>query len=151
MTMKTMDFTSELSQLMKFAGLTATAIRMYSAYNPHGYESGNFGGRVADPSRSPVDLMFLSDALHHLERIGLAIERADQKDIVETCDDLIIIYNGYLGQTTPRRPGRESKPTFDFWAHLVNVRSAMEALTEIRNKALLNFVGPRDGIEMPAR
>jgi hypothetical protein len=128
-----LDFTPELAQLIKFAGRTATAIRMYSAYNPLGYENGFFQGRSVDPARSPVDLMFLADALHHFESIGIEIERAEPSRIVETCDYLLKIYMQYQVEST--HDSHQSKPTFEFWAHLVNLGAVVEALTRIRNKA----------------
>jgi len=126
--------TTELVQLMKFTGLTATAIRMYSAYNRHGYSSGSFGAREADPARSPVDLMFLADALHHFERIGDAIESGDAKIIVSTCDALLSVYENYEIEN-PRFGDRQSKPTFELWSDLVHLNDVKKALSSIRRKA----------------
>lgn len=131
---QSINFTSELVRLMKFTGMTATAIRMYSAYNSHGYSSGSFGEKRADPARSPVDLMFLADALHHFERIGYAVESGNTANIVSTCDELLAIYENYEIEN-PRFGDRQSKPTFELWANLVHLNEVKQALSDIRRKA----------------
>ncbi|MDF2461825.1 MAG: hypothetical protein K0Q43_60 [Ramlibacter sp.] len=128
------DYTHELLQLMKFAGLTATAIRMYSAYNPQGYESGFFGARHADPARSPVDLMFLADAVHHFERLGLDIESGDTGRIIESCDHLLKTFSDYQVETP--QFASQAKPAFELWGHLVKLDDAKDAFLRIRNKAV---------------
>lgn len=131
---QSIDYTTELAQLMKFAGLTATAIRMYSAYNGHGYSDGIFGAKRADPARSPLDLMFLADALHHFERIGDAVEGGVSQTIISTCDDILSIYETYEVEN-PRFGERQSKPTFELWSNLVHLNDAKMALSSIRGKA----------------
>lgn len=132
---QTIDFTKELLQLIKFTGQTATAIRMYSAYNSDGYSSGHFGSKRSDPARSPLDLMFLADALHHFERLGDALESCDHDRIISTCDDLLTIYNNYE-KDNPRFGDRQSRPTFQLWAGLVNLSEVRQALSGIRGKTL---------------
>ncbi len=129
------DYTTELAQLMKFAGSTATAIRMYSAYNDGGYSYGTFGNKRADPARSPLDLMFLADALHHFEQIGFAVEGGDARAIISTCDDVMTIYENYQVEN-PRFGDRQSKPTFDLWSDLVDLNVAIAALSSIKAKAV---------------
>lgn len=129
------DYTTELAHLMKFAGSTATAIRMYSAYNNGGYSDGIFGNKRADPDRSPLDLMFLADALHHFEQIGLVVAGGDARAIISDCDDVITIYKNYQVEN-PRFGDRQSKPTFDLWSDLVNLNDAIAALSSIKTKAV---------------
>ncbi|MES2877491.1 MAG: hypothetical protein V4713_03645 [Pseudomonadota bacterium] len=128
------NYTTELVRLVKFTGMTATAIRMYSAYNRHGYSSGDFGAKQAAPARSAVDLMFLADALHHFERIANAVESGNTENIVSTCDELLTIYENYEIEN-PRFADRQSKPTFELWADLVNLNEVKQALSGIQRKA----------------
>lgn len=127
------DFTAELAELMTFTGRTATAIRMYSSYNQDGYKTGLFGGRRADPKRSPVDLMFLADALHHFERVGTTVAGGNMQHVIDMCDSLLEIFEGY--SIEDRRFTRQAKPTFELWADLVELRLAKQALASMRNKA----------------
>lgn len=130
----TIDCTSELAQLLTFAGRTATAIRMYSAYNPNGYQWGQFGDKQVEPTRSPVDLLFLADALHHLERLGNDIQGGNPRGIIVTCDDLLTTYSNYSTEN-PAHGHRQAKPTFELWAHLVDLDQAKAAIAGIRRKA----------------
>jgi hypothetical protein len=132
---QSINFTTELVPLIKFAAATATAIRKYSAYNSNGYSGGDFGSRQADPARSPVDLMFLADCLHHFERIGSAIESGNTQNIVSMCDALQKIYENYEVENH-RFGDRQSKPTFELWAGIVNLNEVKQALSGIRSKAL---------------
>lgn len=125
-----MNYTAELAQLMKFTGDTATAIRMYSAYN----QSGEVQGKRLDPQRSQVDLMFLADALHQFSRLGFALEEGDPANIVAICDDLLNNFTDYETER-PEYGERQAKPTFELWKSLVNLKHAREALTGIRSKA----------------
>lgn len=132
---KTIDFTVEIAQLLHFVGATATAIRMYSAYNPGGFGAGHFGNKRVDPNRSPVDLMFLADALHHLDRLGSVVRCGDPQDIAETCSNMILIYTRY-GTHVPEFGDRQAKPAFELWKDLIRLEDACLIFASIRTKAL---------------
>jgi len=53
-----LDFTTELAQILRFAGETAAVIRLYRGLNPE---------------RDAAELMYLADALHHLTYFGGAM------------------------------------------------------------------------------
>lgn len=127
-----LDLTPELSQLMKFAGDTATAIRMYSHYNPSG-KYGDFGGnRRRDPEMAPTDIMFLSDAIAQLLSVGAAIQRSNQIEIADTCRQVRQQYESYRIDNPQHNP--QAKPAFDFWVGLVDLSAAIQALTAIEAK-----------------
>lgn len=128
--MKT-DFTHELTQLMKFAGDTATAIRMYSKYS-NGSPMNN-GGQCRDPAMAPVDIMFLSDAITQLQIIGGVIERGDPTQIVDTCNSVQKLFESYTTDNPAFDP--QAKPTFDYWKGLVDLGVAVKALKMIQDKS----------------
>ncbi|ABD72127.1 hypothetical protein Rfer_4441 (plasmid) [Rhodoferax ferrireducens T118] len=130
------DFTLELTQLMKFSGDTATAIRMYSKYS--GGTPMN-GGERRDPAMAPVDLMFLSDAITQLLNIGGAIERGDPVNIAETCHSVQRLFESYTTDNPSYSP--QAKPTFDYWAGQVDLGVAVKALKGIKEKAAMTSDG----------
>lgn len=126
------DYTPELTLLLKFAGDTATAIRMYSKYSG---ETPMNGEQRRDPAMAPVDLMFLSDAISQLLNIGGAIEQGDPAHIADSCDSVRKLFESYTIDTPTFSP--QAKPTFDYWAGLVNLGVAVKALNGIKNKTML--------------
>jgi len=123
------NFTPELAQLMKFAGDTATAIRMYSKYS--GSTPTN-GEQRRDPVMAPVDLMFLADAVSQLLGIGSAIERGDPAQIANSCQSVQKLFESYA--TDNPRFDPQAKATFDFWQGLVDLNVAVKALKGIQDK-----------------
>lgn len=131
-TMKKLDFTEELGQLLKFTGETATAIRMYSAYS--GGSPSDYLNVPHDREREAVDLMFLADSLHHFSSLGLALQESDPARLVEVCDELLHNFSHYDTER-PEFGKRQPKPTFERWRHLVDLTTVREAVAGIRNKA----------------
>lgn len=127
------NFSAELAKLMIFAGNTATAIRMYSAYS--GGSPSKSLGRRAGPEQESVELMFLADALHHFSRIGDAIHGGIPAYIVDAADAVLLAFADYDTER-PELGSRQPKPTFDTWAHAVRLDDAREAITDIRKKAV---------------
>ena len=125
------DYTSELTQLLKFAGDTATAIRMYSHYS--GGRARN-GGEYRDPRMNPVDLMFLSDAISQLPNVANAIERGNPTQIVDACLYVQRLFESYTTDNPTFDP--QAKPTFDFWVGFLDLGVAVTALKAIRAKAV---------------
>lgn len=131
--MTTLNLVPELSKLLQFAGNVAGAIRMYSAYNPYGYSEGEFPRGRTDPARSPVDLMFLSDALTHLLEVGSAVERGKPEDIARVCDDVLRIYSSYEdGNNTWKH---QAKQTLEWWGGMFDIAGAKATLVAIKSKA----------------
>lgn len=120
-----LNFTSELALLMEFTGETATAIRMYSAYS--GGSPSSYLHVPYDKDRELLDLMFLSDSLHHFSSLGRALQKPDPAHIVEICDGLLHSFSCYDTE--------QAKPTFERWKDFVNLTVAREALSSIRDKA----------------
>lgn len=118
------NLTQELAKLMQFTGRVATAIRLHSAYNQG----------VQRSQDSPNDLMFLSDALHHFERLGLDILRRDPNVIAQTCDELIAIYDGY--EREDLRFSQQAKATFDRNAYLFDLSEAKNVFKDIQIKVI---------------
>lgn len=122
--LRQINLTFELAQLLNFTADVATAIRMYSAYNQSG----------APSEDAPNDLMWLSDCLHHFERLGRAVQEGRPGQIILVCDDLLLIYKGY--QQENKRFSRQAKPTFDRNSKLFSLDVAIAVFVEIKNKVL---------------
>lgn len=127
-----LNFTSELAMLMEFTGETATAIRMYSAYS--GGSPSTYLDVPYDKNREMLDLMFLSDSLHHFYSLGRALQKPDPAHIVETCNKLLYNFSSYDTER-PEFDTRQAKPTFERWKDHVDLTVAREALSSIRDKA----------------
>lgn len=132
-----LNFTAELAQLMKFTGETATAIRMYSAYSGGGPSA--YLNRPEDPQRDSVELMFLSDALHHFTSLGYALEAVDPVEVVRVCDELLGAFADYRIER-PEYGARQAKPVFEAWKNLVRLDEPIAAITAIRTKASSHLV-----------
>ena len=120
------DLTSELGRLLEFTGKVATAIRMYSAYNPCG-----------DHEDAGMDLMWLSDSLHSFGTLGKAVQAGDSENIMFACDALLKMYRGY--QEIRPNSSRQALPTFERNAKRVNLNEAIATFTDIRIKVTENI------------
>lgn len=120
--------TSELGRLLVFVADVATAIRMNSPYN------GAYLDR--DPREVGLDVMWLADALHCLDRLGRAIQAADNKETVAACDSLLSYYTMFTEGTQGKNMKGDPKATFERFGHLCNPHQAMAVFAEIRGKAL---------------
>lgn len=127
-----LDLTAELSGILGFVGEVAIAIRMYSAYS--GGSPATYLRIPADQERDSVDLMFLSDALHHFAAFAEVLQTNEADAIVQSCDNLLRVFSGYE-EERPELGGRQAKPTFDRWKNRVSLNSAKSALVAIREKA----------------
>jgi hypothetical protein len=120
------DFQQLLGRFLIFTGGMATAIRMNSAYN---------GAAATDPN-VPVDVMWLSDALHPLDELGNAIAAGYPVRVVAACDRLISVWEGYR---TPAKPGDVLAPsasdTFERWGHLADLDEGIAILRSLRESA----------------
>lgn len=130
------DFSTDLAKLMIFTGETAKAIRMYSAYS--GGSPSDYLRRSASPEQESVELMFLSDALHHFSSIGIAIQTGDTNHIANTAEGVLQAFADYDNERFRPRWG---KPTFDAWAQTVRLDDAKEAIANIRDRAAATAAG----------
>lgn len=126
------DVTRELGRLLVYIAVVATAIRLNSPYR------GDYESR--DPREVGLDVMWLSDSLHCLDRLGRALQAGDAKEIVDSCDSLL----GYYGMFTEGAQGRslkgDPKAVMGRYGHLFQPQEAMSVFTDIRGKALNDCV-----------
>ena len=120
--------TCELGRLLVFVADVATAIRMNSPYN------GAYLDR--DPREVGLDVMWLADALHCLDRLGRAIQSEDSKETVAACDSLLSYYAMFTEGTQGKNMKGDQKATFERYGHLCNPQQAISVFAEIRGKAL---------------
>lgn len=126
----TTNYTAELTQLLRFSGDAATAIRMYSKY------SGDIpvnSGVLREPTLGSADLMFLSDAITQMLSIADALEQGDPERIADTCVNIRQILEHYVAGQSEAVPS--ASETFAFWSGLVDVGIAVRALKAIQGKA----------------
>lgn len=117
------NFTWEAARLLGYAGRVATAIRMNTPY------SGEYDPRG---SHHAVDVMWLSDSLHHFERLGHALQESNLQTIEDTCNSLLAIYKDYGRSDT----GMKSEPVATFERQtLFRLDECRATLTELRDKA----------------
>lgn len=117
------SFNKELGQLLSFIGRVATAIRLNSSYRP-GYQDDN-------PHYSD-DVMWLSDLLHHFERLGRALESGQPGEIIAACKGTDQSYLMYSKSDTGYRS--EPAPTFER-QKLFTVEEGRSILAAIMAKA----------------
>lgn len=123
-----LNFNWELGRLLVYIADVATAIRMNSPYN------GAYQDR--DPRDIGLDVMWLSDSLHCLDRLGRAIQSGEPEQIVEACDSLLHYYRMFTdGVPEGARMKGDPKATADRHERYFRVGEAMATVMEIRNKA----------------
>lgn len=128
-----LNLTHELAELMKFTGHIASAIRMYSAYNDG--SPAEYLQVAPDPEREAIDLMFLSDALHHFTALGSLIQEGNPGAIAEQCDQLLKTFAQYQVERPEWGP-RQGYVTFKLWRPFgVDLDKAISAFAAIRDKA----------------
>ena len=105
-----LDFTTELAQILRFAGETAAVIRLYRGFNPE---------------RDAAELMYLADALHHLTYLGGAMTGGAPQE------------SNYVSEAYRQyEVNAESKAVFDLWRHDVYLGDAISAMDAIRAKVI---------------
>jgi len=117
-----MNLTEELASLLVFVGNVAASLRTQSTYV-----------RGAAPMTVVQDVMWLSDTLHGLARLGATIaKRSDLGDIASVCDELLSAYGHYRNPL----PGLASDPreTFHRHAERVDLLQAESVFRRIRSK-----------------
>lgn len=126
--MPELNLTRELGRLLVFAADVSTAIRMNTPYSSAHLDR--------DPREVGLDIMWLSDALHCLDRLGQAVQSADNKEIVAACDSL----TKYYTELAEGMPGKalkgDPKATFRRFRDLSDLKQAIEVFADIRAKAL---------------
>lgn len=130
--MSKIDYTQELAQILKFTGAAATAIRMYSAYG--GGRVSAYLGRKPNAELEAIELMFLADALHNFQGLGLALESRDPTLVLRSCEDLLQNYAEYFIDR-PERGLRQGRFAFEVWRKMLDPEHVMAALRSMRDKA----------------
>jgi hypothetical protein len=120
--------TFELGRLLAYVAEVATAIRLNSPYR------GDYESR--DPREVGLDVMWLADSLHCLDRLGRAIQSADTTEIVAACDALLSYYGMFTEGAQGKSMKGDPKATFERYGHLCTPQQAMSVFAEIRGKAL---------------
>lgn len=116
------DLTNELGKLLNYIGRIGVTIRMLSAY----------AGHKRGDEESQLDLMWLSDALHHFEHLGKALCSRDNGNIIRACGYLTEAYKGYSRTDTGMRS--EPKPTFDRHNKHFTLQEGLEIFQSIMEK-----------------
>lgn len=122
------DVSWELGRLLVHVADVATAIRKNSAYSDF-YCSENADNLLCD-------VMWLSDSLHCLDRLGRAIQSGDSKEIVTTCDALLSYYRMFTEGVQGRGTKGDPKASFERYSDLCRPQEAMDVFADIRAKAL---------------
>lgn len=125
----TMDVTQELSQLLIHVADVATAIRLNSAYSEeHSHRNRE---NVAH------DVMWLSDYLHCLDRLGLAIQSGNAYQIVTACDALQDYYRMFIDGPSGQKLKGDPRASIERHQHLVRPMDAITVLSVIRERAMM--------------
>lgn len=122
------DVSCELGRLLVYIADVATAIRMNSSY------LGDYESR--DQYEMWLNVMWLADSLHSLDRLGHALQSDDNKEIVTACDSLLSYYRMFTDGTDSNNLKGDPKTIFDRYGHLCRPGDAMAVFTNIRDKAL---------------
>ena len=122
------DISWEIGRLLIYIAELGTAIRLNSPYR------GDYESR--DPREVGLDVMWLSDSLQCLDRLGLAIQADDPKKIVAECDALLSYYRMFTDGVQGKSLKGDPKATFERYAHLFRPQEAIAVFTDIRAKAL---------------
>lgn len=125
--MKT-DFYSDLCQLLVYISEVATAIRLNSAYN------GNY--KQMDQDQVSLDVMWLSDSLHNLDRLGHAIESGSPQEILDACKVEIDYYKKTILDSQHSNWKGDPKGSFQRHDHIIRPQKALDVFTSIHDKAL---------------
>lgn len=124
-----LDFTNELADLLDFTGETATAIRMYSCY-AKSYKELN--------DQDSLDIMFLSDFLHHFSCVSSAVKgylnTENKTELAFTCKRLISFYEDCISPEVQETFCRSATLTLEKNKHFVDLNIPISALKSILNK-----------------
>jgi len=121
------DVNFELGRLLVYIADVATAIRKNSAYNvEYCYEN---------RENLTLDVMWLSDSLHCLDRLGRAIQVADAEEIIAACDSLIEYYRLFTDGPGNFKCKGDPKGSIGRYSDLFRPQSAISVFTDIRTRA----------------
>lgn len=118
-----MNFTPETGRLLVFIGHVATAIRMNTPYN------GCY--RPENPDHAN-DVMWLSDSLHSLWELGVALQGTGRNNIDRACNNLLSLYKSYGMSDTSGKS--EATDTFSKQT-LFHLHEGILIIQSIRDKA----------------
>lgn len=122
------NYSAELGRLLVYIADVATAIRTNSAYNEgHCYQN---------RENLALDVMWLSDSLHCLDRLGRALLGAPESEIIEACDSLIGYYRLFTegpDAGTGKLKG-DPKASIERYEGLFSPQEAIDIFSAIRDK-----------------
>ena len=131
----------DFGRLLVYIADVAKAIRLNSPYR------GDYASR--DPREVGLDVMWLADSLHCLDRLGLALLSDDAGEIVAACDSLLSYYRMFNEGVQGSGSGAKGDPKASFkrYGHLCRPTEAMAVFSDIRGQALAMAleVGEEDG------
>lgn len=122
------NFDSDLGHLLVYISEVATAIRLNSAY------SGNC--MQMDQRQVSLDVMWLSDSLHNLDRLGHAIESGSPQEISNACEVEIDYYKKTILDSQHSSWKGDPKGSFQRYDHIIKPQQALNIFTSIHEKAL---------------
>lgn len=125
----------DFGRLLVYIADVATAIRLNSPYRSD-YVS-------RDPREVGLDVMWLADSLHGLDRLGRALLSGDAREIVWACDSLLSYYRMFTEGVRGSGVKGDPKASFARYGHLCRPAEAMAIFSDIRASALK--VGDEDG------
>jgi len=126
------NYSAELGRLLVYIADVATAIRKNSAYNDsHSYEN---------RENLALDVMWLADSLHCLDRLGRALLGAPESEIIEACNSLIGYYQLFTEGPYPGTSKLKGDPkaSIERYEGLFSPHEAIEIFRAIRSKATGN-------------
>ncbi|MGR9053824.1 MAG: hypothetical protein ACU84J_14355, partial [Gammaproteobacteria bacterium] len=122
----------EIGRLLIYIADVATAIRLNSPYR------GDYWTR--NRNEVGLDVMWLSDSLHCLDRLGKALRTADHNEIASSCEDLIDYYRLFeddvVGEVNGLNRKGDPKAVMKHYDHLFDPKDAVAIFTDIRDKLL---------------
>lgn len=117
-----LDISGEVGTLLEHVARVAVAIRSYSAYTR--------GHHGPEPNKARYDLLWLSDCLHTLDRVGKALAAGSQRELTAACGELLSMYDMYLKDGS----GYDSRDTFRRLAERVPLAGVTDAIRSIAMK-----------------
>ncbi|GEM_PF-486725 len=118
-----LDISGEIGLLFEHVARVAATIRNYSAYTR--------GHSAPEQNKARYDLLWLSDSLHSLDKIGKALASGSLKALSAACSELLSMYDAYLKDTS----GYNSRDTFQRLSDSVPLAEVKDAIRSITIKA----------------
>ncbi len=125
-TMKAVDFSQELSQLMIFVSHAILSV------GPISYEGTD---NYRDKKVVYADLMWLCDIFRNFKDMGPAIETGNYSDVIRICDNHLELFSMHNINDPDSIFKHLPLELHDEWRHRVNLDDAIDTLRQIKAKA----------------